>query len=130
MEYLCLWARIRLTLGCLCRAQTALKAEGFPDLLSLDLWEVYIKGECKAFMWPISRGGDHPEVTGSRDSCGITTVANSFAPGAGKRQCCPCLTAVVRLAPGTACKQMLSLCWKEAGGGVQSPLASDSGWET
>lgn len=53
--------RISLTLGCLCRAQTALKTEGYPNLQSLDLWEAYIKGECNSFPVAHWQRGDCPQ---------------------------------------------------------------------
>lgn len=54
--------RISLTLGCLCRAQTALKTEGYPNLQPLDLWQVYIKGECNSFPVAHRQRGDCPQV--------------------------------------------------------------------
>lgn len=103
------------------QTQTALKAEGYPNLWALDLWEVYIKAQCNSFPVARLRGG-HPGVSGSRDSCGNTHWChcwNSFTSAAGKGQSCHYPRV----------PKVLILCWEEAGSGIQSPLASGSEWE-
>lgn len=103
------------------QTQTALKAEGYPNLWALDLWEVYIKAQCNSFPVARLRGG-HPGVSGSRDSCGNTHRChcwNSFTSAAGKGQSCHYPRV----------PKVLILCWEEAGSGIQSPLASGSEWE-
>lgn len=104
------------------QTQTALKAEGYPNLWALDLWEVYIKAQCNSFPVAHLRGG-HPGVSGSRDSCGNTHqchCCNSFTSAAGKGQSCHY----------SGVPKVLILCWEESGSGIQSPLASGSEWET
>lgn len=63
------------------QTQTALKAEGYPNLWALDLWEVYIKHSVIAFLWPVSWGN----ILGAGTAVG-TLSGPAFNPSPQQQQ--------------------------------------------